>query len=141
VQTSHLIVGETTCDGKKKMFEILNEYQPVYVMEVPNKKTEKSRALWLEEVKAFKDRIEKLTGTTITAEKLKEAITLVNDRRKALQRLYNLRKNSPVPISGKDALLATQVSFYDDAKRDTQMLTASAMNWISAWRKVRRRPG
>jgi len=31
---------------------------------------------------------------------------------------------SPVPISGKDALLATQVSFYDDAKRDTQMLNA-----------------
>ena len=56
VQASHLIVGETTCDGKKKMFEILNEYQPVYVMEVPNKKTEKSRNLWLEEVKAFKDR-------------------------------------------------------------------------------------
>jgi benzoyl-CoA reductase/2-hydroxyglutaryl-CoA dehydratase subunit BcrC/BadD/HgdB len=124
VQTSHLIVGETTCDGKKKMFEILNEYQPVYVMEVPNKKTEKSRQLWLEEVKAFKNRIEKLTGNKITAENLKQAIDLVNDRRKALQRLYNLRKNSPVPISGKDALLATQVSFYDDAKRDTQMLTA-----------------
>jgi benzoyl-CoA reductase/2-hydroxyglutaryl-CoA dehydratase subunit BcrC/BadD/HgdB len=124
VQASHLIVGETTCDGKKKMFEILNEYQPVYVMEVPNKKTEKSRQLWLEEVKAFKDRIEKLTGNKITAENLKQAIALVNDRRKALQRLANLRKNSPVPISGKDALLATQVSFYDDAKRDTQMLTA-----------------
>ena len=28
VQTSHLIVGETTCDGKKKMFEILSEYHP-----------------------------------------------------------------------------------------------------------------
>jgi len=40
VQTSHLIVGETTCDGKKKMFEILGQYQPVYVMEVPNKKTQ-----------------------------------------------------------------------------------------------------
>jgi benzoyl-CoA reductase/2-hydroxyglutaryl-CoA dehydratase subunit BcrC/BadD/HgdB len=124
VQTSHLIVGETTCDGKKKMFEILNEYQPVYVMEVPNKKTEKSRALWLEEVKAFKERIEKLTGKKLTADDLKSAITLVNDRRQALQRLYNLRQNSPAPISGKDALLATQVSFYDDAKRDTQMLNA-----------------
>jgi len=124
VQASDLIVGETTCDGKKKMFEILNEYQPVYVMEVPNKKTEKSRALWLAEVKAFKDRMEKLTGNKITAAKLEKAIEQVNARRKALQRLYNLRKAVPSPISGKDALLATQVSFYDDIVRDTQMLNA-----------------
>ena len=122
VQASHLIVGETTCDGKKKMFEILNQYQPVYVMEVPNKKTERSRQLWRGEVLAFKEVIEKLTGNQITAEKLGQAIELVNKRRSALQRLYNLRKNRPVPISGKDALLATQVSFYDDVKRDTQML-------------------
>jgi benzoyl-CoA reductase/2-hydroxyglutaryl-CoA dehydratase subunit BcrC/BadD/HgdB len=124
VQSSHLIVGETTCDGKKKMFEILNQYQPVYVMEVPNKKTERSRQLWQGEVLAFKDVIEELTGNKITAEKLGNAIELVNQRRLALQRLFNLRKVSPAPISGKDALLATQVSFYDDAKRDTQMLNA-----------------
>jgi len=124
VQSSHLIVGETTCDGKKKMFEILNQYQPVYVMEVPNKKTERSRQLWHGEVLAFKDVIEKLTGNRITAEKLGAAIDLVNGRRLALQRLYNLRKASPVPISGKDALLATQVSFYDDVTRNTQMLNA-----------------
>jgi benzoyl-CoA reductase/2-hydroxyglutaryl-CoA dehydratase subunit BcrC/BadD/HgdB len=124
VQASHLIVGETTCDGKKKMFEILNQYQPVYVMEVPNKKTERSRQLWRGEVLAFKEVIEKLTGNLITAEKLGQAIELVNQRRLALQRLYNLRKSRPAPISGKDALLATQVSFYDDAQRDTQMLNA-----------------
>jgi benzoyl-CoA reductase/2-hydroxyglutaryl-CoA dehydratase subunit BcrC/BadD/HgdB len=124
VQASHLIVGETTCDGKKKMFEILNQYQPVYVMEVPNKKTERSRQLWLGEVVAFKDVIEKLTGNKVTGENLRQAIDMVNNRRRALQRLYNLRKVKPVPISGKDALLVTQVSFYDDAKRDTQMITA-----------------
>jgi benzoyl-CoA reductase/2-hydroxyglutaryl-CoA dehydratase subunit BcrC/BadD/HgdB len=124
VQSSHLIVGETTCDGKKKMFEMLNEYQPVYVMEVPNKKTERSRQLWQGEVLAFKEVVENLTGNKITAKRLGEAIEQINDRRRALQRLYNLRKASPVPISGKDALLATQVSFYDDPKRDAQMLNA-----------------
>jgi benzoyl-CoA reductase/2-hydroxyglutaryl-CoA dehydratase subunit BcrC/BadD/HgdB len=124
VQSSHLIVGETTCDGKKKMFEILGQQQPVYVMEVPNKKTEASRNLWRGEVVAFKDVIEKLTGNKITAEKLAEATHMVNQRRLALQRLYNLRKANPVPISGKDALLVTQISFYDDAKRDTQMINA-----------------
>jgi benzoyl-CoA reductase/2-hydroxyglutaryl-CoA dehydratase subunit BcrC/BadD/HgdB len=124
VQSSHLIVGETTCDGKKKMFEILAQQQPVYVMEVPNKKNDASRTLWNGEVVAFKDVIEKLTGNKITPEKLAEATHLVNQRRLALQRLYNLRKTNPVPISGKDALLVTQISFYDDVKRDTQMINA-----------------
>jgi benzoyl-CoA reductase/2-hydroxyglutaryl-CoA dehydratase subunit BcrC/BadD/HgdB len=122
VQTSHLIVGETTCDGKKKMFEILNRYQPVYAMEVPNKKTGASRELWSAEVTAFKDIIEKLTGNKITAEGLSEAVEKVNNRRRALQRLYNLRRARPVPISGKDALLVTQISFYDDVLRNTQMV-------------------
>jgi len=77
VQASHLIVGETTCDGKKKMFEMLGQLQPVYVMEVPNKKTERSRRLWHGEVLAFKDVIEKLTGNEITAENLgKQSIWL-----------------------------------------------------------------
>ena len=122
VQTSHLIVGETTCDGKKKMFEILSEYQPVHVMEVPNKKNKVSRELWLSEVVAFKGVVEKLTGNKVTEEKLAQAIKLVNGKRRALQRLYQTRKASPPPISGKDALLVTQVSFYDDVARDTQQI-------------------
>ncbi len=124
VQASHLIVGETTCDGKKKMFEILAQYQPVYVIEVPHKKTKLSRDLWLGEVIAFKEVIEKLTENRITADKLSQAIKQVNERRRALKRLYNLRKASPVPISGKDALLVTQVSFYDDVIRCTQQVNA-----------------
>ena len=124
VQTSHLIVGETTCDGKKKMFELLAEHHPVYVMDVPNKKSQSGRQLWLDEVMAFKEVIEKLTGNKITEDKLSQATRMVNDRRRALKRLYDLRKANPVPISGKDALLATQVSFYDDPVRFTQQVTA-----------------
>ena len=122
VQTSHLVVGETTCDGKKKMFEILGEYQPVYIMEVPNKKTQASHDLWRGEVMAFKEVIERLTGNEVVADKLAQATKLVNNRRRALQRLYNTRKACPVPISGKDALLVTQVSFYDDVARCVQQV-------------------
>jgi len=124
VESSHLIVGETTCDGKKKMFEILAQHQPVYVMEVPNKKTRLARDLWLGEVVAFKDVIEELTGNRITADKLERATRQVNNRRRALKRLYQLRQANPVPISGKDALLVTQVSFYDDVNRATQQINA-----------------
>ncbi|UCG82872.1 MAG: 2-hydroxyacyl-CoA dehydratase [Dehalococcoidia bacterium] len=122
LKASHLVVGETTCDGKKKMFEILSEHQPVHVMEVPNKKTQLSRELWRGEVNAFKNVIEQLTGNGITADGLAQATRLVNERRRALQRLYETRKSRPVPISGKDALLVTQVSFYDDVQRCTKQV-------------------
>ncbi len=124
VQSSHLIVGETTCDGKKKMYELLAEEHPVYVMEVPSKKTERGRALWRGEVAAFKERLEQLTGNEVTAEKLATSTRLLNDKRRALQRLYATRKADPVPISGKDALLVAQVSFYDDPARNAQMVNA-----------------
>ena len=32
-----LVVAETTCDGKKKMFELLGASKPMYVLELPQK--------------------------------------------------------------------------------------------------------
>ena len=124
VQVSHLIVGETTCDGKKKMFEFMAEQHPVYVMEVPNKRGPAGRALWQQEVRDFKTRIEELTGNKITVENLGEAIRKVNARRREFKRLSTLRAADPSPISGKDALLATQVSMYDDVEREIQVMKA-----------------
>lgn len=112
-----MIVGETTCDGKKKAWEIMSEYDDVYVMDLPQMKTERDFKAWVEELYRFKDRLEELTGNKIDAEKLNKAIKLVNRKRKAMYRLYNLRKANPVPISGKDVLLATQIAFFDDPER------------------------
>jgi benzoyl-CoA reductase/2-hydroxyglutaryl-CoA dehydratase subunit BcrC/BadD/HgdB len=122
MQLTDLIVGETTCDGKKKAYEIFHNITgKVYVMEIPNMKNEESKRLWHNEVVMFKDTIEAITGKTITLENLKRAASLVNDKRRALQRLSGLRAADPVPISGLDALLINQVSFYDDPVRFTQM--------------------
>ena len=61
-------------------------------------------------------------GNKISAESLKEAIHLVNDRRRVLQRLNRLRAAVPAPISGRDALLINQISFYDDPVRFTSKI-------------------
>lgn len=121
IQTTDLIVGETTCDGKKKAYEIFDEMTngKMYVMEIPNKKGEDGKSLWKNEVKRFSEKLESLSGKKITLEKLKEASKIVNNKRKALQRLSLLRANDPSPISGLDALLINQVAFYDDPLRFT----------------------
>ena len=37
---SDFIVGETTCDGKRKMFELMNELKETYVMQLPHSRDE-----------------------------------------------------------------------------------------------------
>jgi benzoyl-CoA reductase/2-hydroxyglutaryl-CoA dehydratase subunit BcrC/BadD/HgdB len=118
-QVADLIVGETTCDGKKKTWEILDEYVPTYVMDLPNSRTPADCELWLSELNRFIGKVQEVTGNTVTPQKLAEATALINRKRAVLQRLFDLRKARPAPISGLDALLAVQISFYDDPTRFT----------------------
>lgn len=122
IESCDLVVGETTCDGKKKAYEIFADYDPVYVMEIPQMKQACDRDLWKAEILRFKAEIEELTGNIITAAKLKAAIKVVNARRAVLQRLNRLRAVAPAPISGRDALLINQISFYDDPVRFTHKI-------------------
>ncbi|WP_102399418.1 double-cubane-cluster-containing anaerobic reductase [Haloimpatiens massiliensis] len=116
-QSCDMLVGETTCDGKKKAWELLNEYTPVHVMDLPQMKREKDYSMWKDEIRIFIDKMERLTGNKVTVENLKEAIKLANKKRRALKRLYDLRKHKPSPISGLDCLLISQIAFYDDINR------------------------
>jgi len=118
-ESCDLIVGETTCDGKKKAYEAFGEHVPMHVMEVPQCKGPCDRDLFRAELLRYKDALEKLTGNTITAASLAAATKVVNAKRQALQRLARLRSADPAPISGRDALLVNQISFYDDPVRFT----------------------
>jgi benzoyl-CoA reductase/2-hydroxyglutaryl-CoA dehydratase subunit BcrC/BadD/HgdB len=123
VESADLIVGETTCDGKKKAYEMFQQITgKVYVMELPNKKGDDGRTLWRNEVKRLADKLSEVTGKQLTLEGLRKAAGVVNEKRKALQRLSRLRSHDPAPISGLDALLINQISFYDDPVRFTANL-------------------
>ncbi len=125
-ESTDLVVGETTCDGKKKVYEILSEIHPTYVMEIPQKKNDDSFKLWKAEIVKFVQKAEGLTGKKLTAQNLKSAIQAHNAKRKALQRLNALRWAKPAPISGKDALLINQIAFYDDPARFTDSVNKLA---------------
>jgi len=118
-ESSDMVVGETTCDGKKKAFEILNDYVPVYVMETPHMKKERDWQLWREEVRDFARHIEEFTGIGISASSLAQSVREANEKRRALRRLSELRKCDPAPVSGKDCLLIEQIAMYDDVVRFT----------------------
>ena len=99
---SDLVVGETTCDGKKKMYEYMSEFKDVYLMELPNTQGEEALKLWKSEMIRFKEYLEKKFDVEITEEKLREAIKINNEGRRALKGLYEVMKNDPAPIKGQD---------------------------------------
>jgi benzoyl-CoA reductase/2-hydroxyglutaryl-CoA dehydratase subunit BcrC/BadD/HgdB len=116
-----LVVGENTCDGKKKAYETFVDLVPreLMVLDMPNTKSAEGRAVLRQAYLDFAARLEKLSGTKITAAGLRAGIETVNAKRRAMHRLARLRQADPTPISGLDALLANQVFFYDDPERFT----------------------
>ena len=120
VESCDLIVGETTCDGKKKAYEIFANIKNTYVMEIPQLKNKEDFNLLLSEYHRFIETMEKLTNKKLTYENLLNAIKIVNKKRAALQKMMELRAKLPPSISGKDALLINQISFYDDPVRFTE---------------------
>ena len=125
LESADMVVGENTCDGKKKAYESLSELvNNLYVMDLPQVKSQNGKALLKAEYTRFKAAAEELTGVKITEESLKEAIRTVNAKRAAVHRLSSLRMADPAPISGLDALLANQVYFYDNPARFTESLNS-----------------
>ena len=116
-----MYVGETTCDGKKKAWEILGKDVPMYIMDMPQMKREKDIAKWTEEISEFAKVVEEFTGNKITVESLNAAIKTINEKRKAMARVFAATKGDVIPISGKDRLLMTQIAFFDDPTRCAAM--------------------
>jgi len=127
VEASDIIVGENTCDGKKKAYEIMKGIIPsFYVIDLPQMKSETGRGLLRAEYAALAKKLEEISGKKITANSLKNGIAIVNAKRKAVNRVMALRSADPAPISGLDALLINQVFFYDDPVRFTESVNKIA---------------
>lgn len=102
---SDIIVGETTCDGKKKMYEYLSKIKPMHVMQLPQTVDhERSMEIWRGEMLALKKALENQFGVKISEEKIKESIKLKNEERKILREFYELAKLCPPPMTGLEML-------------------------------------
>ena len=98
---SDAIIAETTCDGKKKMYELMNKIKPVHVLNLPQSRSQAfAIEMWTEEMRKTARFLEQLFGVEITDEKLREAIRYRNRLRKAIVDLYEVAKEKPSPVSG-----------------------------------------
>ncbi|MBS5788027.1 double-cubane-cluster-containing anaerobic reductase [Clostridioides mangenotii] len=100
---SDLLIGETTCDGKKKMYEELAKEKNMHVMHLPNTvKGDLSYKLWKDEIIKLKEETEKSLGVTITEDDIRAAIKDKNEERVLLKEFYELGKSEPSMLTGME---------------------------------------
>lgn len=123
-ESSDLIVADTTCDGKKKMFEQLASYRPMHVLQLPQN-TDQMTALpfWIEEVRRFRTRVEILVGHKLSEAELHNAIVLMNRERRTLKALMDLSRQKPSPVSGMELLeIMFKTGFFADKEKGIAFL-------------------
>lgn len=102
---SDFILGETTCDGKKKMFELMGRIKPLHLMHLPyDTNGTHALAFWLQEITRLKGFLEEQTGQRIEAPELNRQIKLQNEVRKLLWRISRYSVAEAVPLSGLDMM-------------------------------------
>ena len=113
---SDLVIGETTCDGKKKMFEIMQEIKPVHIMQLPHiNNTQASFDLWVDELRRLKSRLEEELQVEIRNEDIWAAVDVINREKRAMKAICDLNRADPPPLSGMDLLtVAWSRSFSSD---------------------------
>lgn len=116
---SDLLLAETTCDGKKKMYELLGQMKPLHLMQLPQVQNEAALDYWVLELKRLKRRLEQEFKVRVTPEKLASAVLLLNEERRSLKALQDVLKRNPAPISGMDLLTVLHNRGFTVDKRDS----------------------
>ena len=111
---SDLVVAETTCDGKKKMYEHMAKFKPVYIMELPNSCTgEENVQFDRTQIIKMKEKLEEFFGITITEDDIRRGIKVKNAERSAVKKLYSMMKADPTPMSGMELFNAVNAASFE----------------------------
>jgi len=105
LEMADLIVAETTCDGKKKMYELMGRTRPMYIMELPQKPTDTdAMAHWISELRKLRARLQEQFGVDITDDKIRQAIVTINRERALRRELAAQMKSKSPPLTGRQLL-------------------------------------
>ena len=129
LEMADLVVAETTCDGKKKMFELMSSSRPMCVLALPHQ-AQSSAALehWVEEVRRFKTELESRFSVSITDEKLRAAIGLMNRERELRRKLADWMASDEPPFSGRQLLECKSIISGIPADLDQYELTLRSLS-------------
>ena len=121
---SDIIVGDTTCDGKKKMFELLSRYKTTHVLQLPqNQDPETAMPSGARNWNGSKK-----SSKTPPALKSPQSVCpqpsgLMNRERNAKKALMDLNRKNPAPLSGSQLLeIMFKVGFLADKEKGISLM-------------------
>lgn len=124
------LFADSTCDGKKKMFELLGSIKPVHVLNLPQTyQTETSVLAWCQELQRMKEILERETGQIITDQSIRDQIKLYNKYRKTIKQVFELNTGEVPLLYGREIRAITDGGGFDCniQERITEMETAILM--------------
>ena len=105
LEMADLLVAETTCDGKKKMYELMAESRTMHVLELPQKSDDPDAlAHWRAELAKLRDALQDRYSVRIDDDRLRQAIRDVNRYRALRRSLAELMAADNPPLTGRQLL-------------------------------------
>lgn len=102
------IVGADGCLMMQRVYDnckvIRNNTLAFHQFNTPRISTARAKELYSVEINELREMAEKLSGITVTREKLIDAINVYNETRRLIRELYELRKADTPVVSGTDCL-------------------------------------
>jgi benzoyl-CoA reductase/2-hydroxyglutaryl-CoA dehydratase subunit BcrC/BadD/HgdB len=97
---SDAVIAETTCDGKKKMFELISDRKPMHVMDLPQLPDEpEALENWTAMIRKLRRFLESTFGRTTTDEQIEAAIRDTNEKTRLMNRIFDYAALNP-PVTG-----------------------------------------
>lgn len=105
LEMADLLVAETTCDGKKKMYELLAKRHPMHVLELPQKPDDpEAFEHWVYELLMLRKELSRRFEVKITDEAIRAACRKMNVERRLRRDIAALMKADVPPLTGRELL-------------------------------------
>ena len=99
------IIAETTCDGKKKMYEFLGRIKPMHLMHLPyDQSLGSALRFWNAEVARLEQYLAAHGGEPITIERLLEEVEIQNSIRALMWEIVRINADGPPLLTGMQLL-------------------------------------
>jgi benzoyl-CoA reductase/2-hydroxyglutaryl-CoA dehydratase subunit BcrC/BadD/HgdB len=115
---SDFVIAETTCDGKKKMYEFLGRIKPLHLMHLPyDRSLPGALQFWLAEVGRLCGFLASRGGRTLTEERLLGEISVQNSIRDLMWDIVRINADGAPILTGMQLLpVLESKSFMVEAK-------------------------
>jgi benzoyl-CoA reductase/2-hydroxyglutaryl-CoA dehydratase subunit BcrC/BadD/HgdB len=108
------VLADATCDGKKKMFELLGRIKPLHLLQLPQTAdTCEALQYWLRELHEVKALLEERTGSPISEASLKEQISLYNEFKRTAGEVFTFNRGEVPLLYGREISVITNPAGFE----------------------------